>query len=640
MAQEMARQELSRLSSRYFYRDADGNVVFVTAKTVTGRWITIRPSRDTASGWAKGRPDELVPYNLRRFSLADEADPIIITEGERDCETAASYGWPAITNPFGAASWPTGFNEYVAGRNVLVVVDCDRAGLNRAVRLKSQLESVARSVTVVWPPCKFGSKADLTDHEAQGLALTDLALVPDELLTPERPMRPAKPAGSGPALPTDRHRAYAAAVVDGEIARLTDAPQGDRNVTLNACAFRLYRYVVGGELPEEPITELLRGAASALGCGEREVRDTLASAMKGARSEPKVFPSDIGAAIARANLLRDQFVRLVHLPWGSAAGASVLLTVLDAFMSDPDGVEAPGIRNLVVWSGTSDKVVEVVLERCRTLGLITLVDDPARRREMAGRGLADRYRLDVDLLAATPDPRLVQISRGSGMRATPNPTPPCYPEADEVAASTSDFTSASGLQGGVGFHVLHERSRAIRNHDAFCRGALGHAARLIVLQAPGHSTIELEGTTGLSKRTLDRWLSELCGAGVLVLRGEKWDLAMDWLVQLDGLANATAVAGHRDQRRAAAAREQANFASWRAFQQFWDELIAAGRRRPPEVTVWELFKNEREVERIHDEFWASPEGEAFIEDMLAGIPPDQEMEVTRRWDHLAGSIDA
>jgi hypothetical protein len=95
-----------------------------------------------------------------------------------------------------------------------------------------------------------------------------------------------------PPLPVPVGHPYGRRVLADELAQLQQAPPGTRNRTLNACAFKVYRYVAGGLLDAEQVAEALTNTALAIGLDSAEVHRTLASARAAGLANPRAVPID------------------------------------------------------------------------------------------------------------------------------------------------------------------------------------------------------------------------------------------------------------------------------------------------------------------------------------------------------------
>ena len=125
--------------------------------------------------------------------------------------------------------------------------------------------------------------------------LFDLADCPDWLLArclkPEREREPRHDAG-------DPANAWCDAVLRGELTTLLSARTGDRNATLNRCAFRIGQAIDAGGLDLGDVTARLTGAAQAIGLDHAEIGPTIDSGLKAGMAEPRQPQerSDRGAA--------------------------------------------------------------------------------------------------------------------------------------------------------------------------------------------------------------------------------------------------------------------------------------------------------------------------------------------------------
>jgi hypothetical protein len=123
-----------------------------------------------------------------------------------------------------------------------------------------------------------------------GLDQAPLPEVPAALrvrLDPDPPpsTRPAgrlDPAGPGPL--------YGRTVLAAELAALGRATPGQRNHTLNRCAFKVYRYVASGLLDDQDVTAAFTQAALAIGLSAVETARTLASARTAGLANPRGVP--------------------------------------------------------------------------------------------------------------------------------------------------------------------------------------------------------------------------------------------------------------------------------------------------------------------------------------------------------------
>ena len=114
------------------------------------------------------------------------------------------------------------------------------------------------------------------------------------LLDPDRPTttRPTDPTEPpGPVQPPGPAHPYGRRILAAELAALGRATPGQRNRTLNRCAFKVYRYVASGLLDDQEITLAFTTAALAIGLNAAEVGRTLASARTAGLANPRTVSS-------------------------------------------------------------------------------------------------------------------------------------------------------------------------------------------------------------------------------------------------------------------------------------------------------------------------------------------------------------
>src|SRR4051794_16999769 len=88
--------------------------------------------------------------------------------------------------------------------------------------------------------------------------------------------------------------AYTRAAIDGEVARLSSAVEGERNLTL----FKATANLASLAIREGRVIEVLRPAAQSVGLRGREFYSTIKSGMKAGQSRPRV-PAETVSPIYR-----------------------------------------------------------------------------------------------------------------------------------------------------------------------------------------------------------------------------------------------------------------------------------------------------------------------------------------------------
>lgn len=95
----------------------------------------------------------------------DAADEVILCEGEWDFLTLWERGFRGIaTGTTGAGHLPKGLAERLAGKDVLIVYDRDKAGREGAKKVAKALHGVARSIHIAELPDAVGEHGDVSDY--------------------------------------------------------------------------------------------------------------------------------------------------------------------------------------------------------------------------------------------------------------------------------------------------------------------------------------------------------------------------------------------------------------------------------------------------------------------------------------------
>ena len=157
--------------SRYWdYRDAAGVVVLRVCRwEQPGGKKDIRPVIRVPGGWAwKHHPDPRPLYQLDRLT-AEPDMPVIVVEGEKTAEAAQKLfpshivtTWPGGAESMGKADWLP-----VAGRNIILIPDCDAPGRKSMEWVRTNLKWIGDSfparrstVRIFDPVTKDSSLAD------------------------------------------------------------------------------------------------------------------------------------------------------------------------------------------------------------------------------------------------------------------------------------------------------------------------------------------------------------------------------------------------------------------------------------------------------------------------------------------------
>jgi putative DNA primase/helicase len=200
---------------------------------------------DLTGGWEwKLNGARRVPFRLPQLMEADPAAFVFIPEGEKDVLTLAALGLTATTNVGGAGKWRDDYNEFLKGRNVVILPDNDKPGREHAQLVAKSLHGNAASVKILELD-GLPDKGDVSDWIAAGgtkETLIELAQAASEWMphaaTVQKPprqsrrsRRPTPPNDGDPLSPfhdegqTDLSNARRFVAMHGQFVRFC-APQG------------------------------------------------------------------------------------------------------------------------------------------------------------------------------------------------------------------------------------------------------------------------------------------------------------------------------------------------------------------------------------------------------------------------------
>src|SRR5262249_51783926 len=109
------------IDKRYQYRDAESQIVFEVVRYKDPRKFSQRrPAGSGEDEWnLKGV--ERVPYTLPALIAADPAQPIWVTEGEKDADNLIARGLLATCNPWGVGKWRPRYAEALRGHPIVIL---------------------------------------------------------------------------------------------------------------------------------------------------------------------------------------------------------------------------------------------------------------------------------------------------------------------------------------------------------------------------------------------------------------------------------------------------------------------------------------------------------------------------------------
>jgi putative DNA primase/helicase len=141
--------EPNRIVAEYDYVDEAGELLFQALRYEDKSFRQRRPG-PFGGTWIWSLKDvRRVLYRLPELIAADPSRPVLVVEGEKDCDNLRSKGLVATCNPMGAKKWKDEYTGVLTGRAVWIVPDHDKDGAAHAEQVAKSVAKVARSVKVL-----------------------------------------------------------------------------------------------------------------------------------------------------------------------------------------------------------------------------------------------------------------------------------------------------------------------------------------------------------------------------------------------------------------------------------------------------------------------------------------------------------
>jgi hypothetical protein len=155
------------IRARFPYHDENNVLLFEVVRFDTeDRNMRFRQRRPDGKGGWFGNLEGIrwVLYRLPQLIAAVKVgERVLLTEGERDVNTAVEHGYAATTMPGGVGKWRAEYDEFLRGADVVIVSDNDPPGQAHAAELAKRLSKVAARVRAIIFPQK-----DLTEWVEAG----------------------------------------------------------------------------------------------------------------------------------------------------------------------------------------------------------------------------------------------------------------------------------------------------------------------------------------------------------------------------------------------------------------------------------------------------------------------------------------
>jgi len=137
----------------YDYKDLDGNIIHSTIRYENKIFRQRRPDpRNPGRFIWKDVFKGITPilYNLPAVTRAiKEKQPVLVVEGEKDCNNLEKCGFVATTCPMGAGKWRNHYSDLLKGGTIYIVADNDETGNNHAKNVAKSLAEKAGAIFFV-----------------------------------------------------------------------------------------------------------------------------------------------------------------------------------------------------------------------------------------------------------------------------------------------------------------------------------------------------------------------------------------------------------------------------------------------------------------------------------------------------------
>jgi energy-coupling factor transporter ATP-binding protein EcfA2 len=165
---------MPKILRTYPYQDAFGKEVYEVVRLEPKSFR--QRHRDKTGQW-RWNMDE-VHRVLYRLPKVIDAPIVALCEGEKDAETLTTLGYCGTCNVGGAGKWMEGYTETLAGKEVLIFGDNDKAGQDHVKLVFDSIAGKARQVRLIHLPGAFKDVTEYVEsfaelHEAQA-AIADL----------------------------------------------------------------------------------------------------------------------------------------------------------------------------------------------------------------------------------------------------------------------------------------------------------------------------------------------------------------------------------------------------------------------------------------------------------------------------------
>ena len=238
------------MSAEYDYVDANGVLQFQVCRLEPKAFRQRRPDGNGGFIWNIVGIKPIL-YRLPEVLEAVSLDRLIlVVEGEKDCDRLWPLGVPATCNSGGANKWKPEHSEPLAGADVVVIPDNDRAGQDHAQAVAHALKGHSGRVRLLdlkatW--AEAPEKGDISDWLNTGKTAEDLYEIIERLpdWTPSVPPSEALPLVPPTPAPRPYPLSALGETLSGAAANIAAKCRVPRHWRRKAC-WRLGRWRLSG----------------------------------------------------------------------------------------------------------------------------------------------------------------------------------------------------------------------------------------------------------------------------------------------------------------------------------------------------------------------------------------------------------
>lgn len=185
---ERGTRPMGEIVATYDYQDEHGKLLFQSVRFEPKDFKQRRPVN---GGWEWGLGNtRRVLYRLPGL-LADERQPVVLVEGEKDADRLVNLGLVATCNPMGAGKWSDDYTLMLKNRRVVVIPDNDKPGREHAANVVKHLLPAAQRVAQLDLE-GLPDKGDVSDWLNAGGTKERLIELCKEALAKQQPAAKAK----------------------------------------------------------------------------------------------------------------------------------------------------------------------------------------------------------------------------------------------------------------------------------------------------------------------------------------------------------------------------------------------------------------------------------------------------------------